>query len=92
MEPNLSQALHLINGDTVRAKIEQGKLIETRLAESKTPPEIIEELYLRCLTRKPTEAELSSFNEVLAENEDKKQVLEDIFWALLNSQEFVFNH
>ncbi len=92
MEPNLSQALHLINGATVHAKIQQGKLIETRLSESKSPHEIIEEIYIRCLTRKPTEQEIAQLDKAVAEDEDTRRVLEDIFWALLNSQEFVFNH
>ena len=92
MEPNLSQALHLINGDTVQSKIQQGKLVENRLAESKSHQEIIEEMYIRCFTRKPTEEEMTQFNQILSENQDAKHVLEDILWALLNSQEFVFNH
>ena len=92
MEPNLSQALHLINGDTVQTKISQGKLVETRLAESKTPQQIIEEMYIRCLARRPTEVEMALFNKRIAETPDPKPLLEDILWALLNSQEFVFNH
>ena len=37
MEPTLSQALHLLNGDTVNAKIQQGGLVAKLLAEKKTP-------------------------------------------------------
>ena len=92
MEPNLSQALHLINGDTVHQKIQQGGVVKRMLAEKKTAPEIIELLYLRCLCRKPTETEVTNINEQLAANENKQQALEDLFWALLNSREFVFNH
>lgn len=92
VEPNLSQALHLLNGDTLASKIAQGKLVETRLAEGMTPEQIVEEMYVRCLTRKPTEEEVKRLNEVIGPAENKKQILEDAFWALLNSREFVFNH
>lgn len=92
MEPNLSQALHLLNGDTVNRKIAQGNLVKRRLDEKKLPQDILEEIYIRCLSRRPTEAERTSLNEVLLENDDKQQVLEDIFWALMNSREFLFNH
>ena len=92
VEPNLSQALHLLNGDTLQGKIGQGNLIGKLLAAGKTPPQIIEELYIRTMTRRPTEKEFAELNAVLAEMEDKKLALEDVFWALLNSREFVFNH
>jgi hypothetical protein len=92
VEPNLSQALHLLNGDTSNAKIQQGKLIETRLAENKTPEEIITELYVRCFTRKPTEKELADLTATVNAQENTKEVLEDVFWSLLNAREFLFNH
>ena len=92
VEPNLSQALHLLNGDTIQGKVGQGNLIGKRLEEKVAPEQIVEELYIRCLTRRPTDKEKNDLNAVLAEVEDKKQVLEDVFWALLNSREFVFNH
>ena len=92
IEPNLSQALHLINGDTLQSKVGQGNLVGKRLEEKIAHEQIIEELYIRCLTRQPTDQEKNALNAVLAEVEDKKQVLEDVFWALLNSREFVFNH
>jgi hypothetical protein len=92
MEPNLSQALHMLNGDTVNAKIQQGKLIPTRLGEEVPVPQILEELYIRCLCRKPTEKELTNLMEIISQEENKQQALEDTFWALLNSREFLFNH
>ena len=53
----------------------------------------IEELYVSCLSRKPLEKETAAFTAILEENkENTTQVLEDIFWSLLNSREFIFNH
>jgi hypothetical protein len=92
MEPNLSQALHLLNGDTVHNRIRDGKLIERRLAEKKSPEEIIDELYVRSVTRHPTDDERTAFAAALEKEPDQKKELEDIYWALLNSREFLFNH
>src|SRR5262249_32255597 len=51
MEPTLSQALHLLNGDTSNSKIQQGGLIATLMNEKLPPEQIIEKLYVRCLSR-----------------------------------------
>ena len=92
MEPNLSQALHLLLGDTVSGRVPQGGVVARLLKEGRTPPQVIEDLYVRCLNRKPTPAEADDLVKSVAAEKDPKSVLEDIFWALLNSKEFVFNH
>ena len=93
MEPNLSQALHLMNGDAVHENIKKGKVVATMIKEGKTDKEIVADLYFRCFGRPPLEKEVKSINQALAESADSRQaVLEDVFWALLNSKEFYFNH
>ena len=92
MEPNLSQALHMINGDTANNKIKQGGLIDRWLKEKKSPEQIIEDLYVMCFSRKPIDAEKKNLYEFVNAEADKKTVLEDVFWSLLNSREFLFNH
>ena len=57
VDPNLSQALHLINGETVQNKVAQGGVVERLQAEGKSETEIIGDLYLRCLSRLPNETE-----------------------------------
>jgi hypothetical protein len=92
MEPTLSQALHLLNGDTGNAKIQQGGLVPKLIATRKFPEERITELYIRCLSRRPTKAELAGLVPALSKSPNPAQALEDLFWALLNSREFLFNH
>ena len=89
--PTLSQALHLINGETTTGKIVEGKVVEKLLAEKREPTAVVEELYLRCLGRKPTAAESERIAKRFAGAENKQEALEDLFWALLNTNEFIFN-
>jgi hypothetical protein len=92
MEPTLSQALHLLNGESTNAKIQQGGQINKWLKDGLTPPQIIERLYVRCLSRKPLPEELAALAPLFPEGQNPAQPLLDVFWALLNSREFVFNH
>jgi hypothetical protein len=92
MEPTLSQALHLLNGGTVNDKIKQGGLIAKLMATRKFPEERITELYIRALSRQPSQTELAKLIPLLSQSKDQPQALDDIFWALLNSREFLFNH
>ena len=91
MEPNLSQALHLLNGNTVEEKIRSGGLIKALLEAKKTPEEIIEELYIRSFSRRPVEKEVAGLKAILASAPSPKEFLDDLFWSLLNSREFLFN-
>jgi hypothetical protein len=52
----------------------------------------IEELYVRCLARPPTAKELTKLKGYFGEGKSDEHVLTDIFWGLLNSKEFIFNH
>lgn len=95
MEPNLSQALHLLNGDTVNNKIQSGGLVNAMTKEGKSPEQIIEEFYWRALSRPPTQTEQSKLITYVADAKtpaEKNTVLNDLFWAVLNSKEFIFNH
>jgi hypothetical protein len=90
--PTLSQALHLINGETTSGKIASGKVVQRLMAEHGKPAAVAEALYVRCLSRKPTPTEAAHIGSKLAAAPDKTKALEDLFWALLNSNEFLFNH
>jgi cytochrome c553 len=93
MDPNLGQALHLINGENTGKRVSDGKVIKTLLDAGKKPEEIITALYIRTFARQPTPDELTQLTAKANEDPMKlNEALDDIFWALLNSKEFMFNH
>src|SRR5205085_10257000 len=57
LEPTLSQSLHLLNGGTTTQKNQQGGLVAGMLKAKVPPEQIVEEMYVRCLSRPPTAKE-----------------------------------
>ena len=53
---------------------------------------LLTELYLSALSREPNSAELDTALAHLAASKDRREALEDIFWAVLNLKEFLFQH
>lgn len=92
MDPSLSQALHLLNGDVGNQRIQQGGVIDRWIKEGRHDTEIIDELFVRCYGRSPQERERVETLATVQNGSERKQALEDVFWALLNSPEFIFNH
>jgi hypothetical protein len=91
-DPSLSQALHLINGGAVSGKINQGGMLNQWKQQGLTPEVIIDRIYFRCLSRFPTEPEKSRLMQLIQESGNPDVGLHDVFWAVLNSREFIFNH
>ena len=93
-EPTMVQVLHISNGDSLNDKLQaKGNRIEQLLAANMPDDKLVEELYLSALSRAPTDDEKSRLLAVLAEpGQDKRQVLEDMYWSVLSSREFLFNH
>jgi hypothetical protein len=92
LDPTLSQSLHLLNGDATTQRITQGNLIGKLLKDKKTPEEILDEIYMRCLSRMPSADEKTKVLALVNAEKDKKQVLEDACWAVLYTREYMFNH
>lgn len=92
-DPTLGQVLHLINGSTIEQAIQapEGRLERLLKAEASTA-EIAKELYLAALSRPPSAEEAQKIEEYVAASPDRRQGLQDVFWSVLNSKEFVFNH
>jgi hypothetical protein len=94
-EPSVTQVLHIANGDTINQKLSaKGNRIEKLLTAKTSAEKIVEEAYLSTLARYPTAAEKDKLLKVLNEapEKEKRTVVEDLFWALLSTKEFLFNH
>jgi hypothetical protein len=89
----ISQTLHLLVGSTMQKNVDQGTVIPELLKSNKAPEEIIEELYIRALTRKPKPEELKALLALQSGPEKPDaQFYKDVFSSLLNSSEFLFHH
>ena len=94
-EPNVSQVLHIANGDTINKKLEAKDNAIAKWIANKTPPgKIIEEAYLSAFSRYPTKVEQEKILKILdqAGEKDERAAVEDMYWAVLSSKEFLFNH
>lgn len=91
-EVTLPQLLHLQNGDSITKKLaaENGRL-KKLLKQSNDDAGTIEELFLATLGRRPGSEELATVTRAL-HGADRPEAMADLFWALLNSKEFAFNH
>lgn len=91
-EPTLSQSLHMAVGDTIRDRLRNGKVIEEIVSQTASPAETLDRLFVHTLSRKPTYEERKELLLLLGDSARDVVALEDIFWSLLNSTEFAFNH
>lgn len=90
---SLVQALNLINGSTIADAVadEHGRVARLVL-KSSTDRQLVEELYLAALGRPPDPKELDSAETYLAKGMNRAERAQDLLWALLNSNAFLFNH
>jgi hypothetical protein len=93
------QALMLMNGDFIGDQTSLARS-EILAAVADMPGwdtnQRVTNLFLTAFARNPTPEELEKFSSYVdrggANNNNKKQALADVFWVLLNSPEFLFNH
>ena len=103
-DPSISQALHVINGDTLNGKLRAANgNVDVFLKLGFSDARIIEFLYLSAFSRYPSEDEKRGIESALAKARiaegapearvlARKEALEDMIWAMLTSKEFLFNH
>jgi hypothetical protein len=93
-ESSVTQALHLNNGKTLNDKLRDKKSrVEEWLGEKIGDDEAIRRVFLLALSRGPSEAEMMRFRKLMTEDPaaPRREVLEDLFWSVLTSREFLFN-
>ena len=93
-EPSMAQVLHIANGDTLNEKLKaKGNRIDQLIAKQTPDAAIVDEIYLAALGRMPTDGERRQIEEVLSATAfaEKRAALEDLFWGVLSSKEFLFN-
>jgi hypothetical protein len=92
--PSLSQVMHLLVGNTAGPRVKtaaRSGVLKAIIAEQKTPAAIIEAIFIRVLSRRPTAEELEALGTLVAESPGPA-VYEDIFAGLIDSSEFLYNH
>jgi len=93
-QPDVAQAMDLINGDTVNDLVTApGNIVDRVLAQPDwTESRRIEEIYLSALSRYPTREESAALEKQLASADTtaRKKVYQDLLWVILNSREFAY--
>jgi len=93
---SIPQALLMMNGPLVQNAIsaEKGSFLNTVLSNPslRSDASRVQELYMASLGRMPTRYEMSQITKAMKGSRDKLAAYQDLYWALLNSNEFVFNH
>ncbi len=97
-EPTMVQVLHLSNGSTLNEKLRAPgnrlqKLLKLR-REGMSSAGLVDEIYIVCLSRYPSDLERQHLLEMLpkAGEASEAEIVEDLFWGLLSTREFLFNH
>jgi hypothetical protein len=100
--PTVTQALHIFNGETLNNKLRaSGSSVDMLLKLGFTDDQIVDYLYLASFSRHPHDKERMALVGALKSAEEQKgqagddtrrAVLNDLTWAMLTSEEFMFNH
>ncbi|HEY7311490.1 MAG TPA: DUF1549 and DUF1553 domain-containing protein [Gemmataceae bacterium] len=88
-QAGIPQVLRLMNSP----QLNNASMLNPILKAGKTPPQVVEQLYLSTLSRLPTRHELDRTLSLVRKHQDEpRQAYGDILWVLLNSSEFTLNH
>jgi hypothetical protein len=91
----LPARLHRLNGELINGKITDSKgRLQQHIAAGTSDRDIVDDFYLRALSRWPSDSEQELWQRELSgvEHAERTQRLEDFVWSLLNCEEFTTNH
>lgn len=91
----ITQVLMMFNGDLIKAatRADGGGFLQSVINDrSASPKDKINRMFLAAFARRPTRKEASTFLQVIQSADNPVQGVEDVWWAMLNSNEFLFNH
>lgn len=90
----IPQALMMMNGELVQNAIStsKGSYLNTVLSDKGNEQAKLRELYMSTLSRIPTSKEIAAAKGLIKKAKTPIEGYQDLFWALLNSNEFIFNH
>jgi hypothetical protein len=92
---SIPQALMLFNGELTKKAVStsKGSFIDRISGRGRKPADRVNELFMSGLARRPTKAEIKIAGQLLvARGGDEKEMLQDMWWAILNSNEFIMQH
>jgi hypothetical protein len=89
----IPQALLLMNGSAMNQRLTaKNNRLSAILQKAESPEQRLEQMFLTVLSRMPREREKAAYVPYLAAAGSKREPYEDVYWTLLNSSEFLFNH
>ena len=94
-ETGVSQVLQMANGSALNGKISSSKgTVADMIRNGDSAEKMVVQLFRSALTRDPEPRELASFTARVASlpEQKRREWLEDCFWAVLSSKEFLLNH
>lgn len=91
---SISQSLMMMNGTLMQqaTSLRRGSLLDEIVSSQTSGPEKVDQLYLAALGRHATRHEKQLAHRLWqARGQDQATTLQDLWWALLNSNEFIMN-
>ena len=92
-DSNLGMAIELFNGPMIHEKLRDGNnRFRKLLAAGVKVEDVVREIYMAAVCRPPSEIELKAAMDHCSKNPDPVAGVEDVCWALFNTDEFLFQH